>query len=83
MLALQNFLMVVVLPILIASLAIGAFRWWLRRSTGYDPANIDRSSEAHSIHEADSYAPYIAPKWKEDEKQLLNTETQRHKDTEA
>lgn len=68
MYALQNFLIIVVLPILIATLAIGGYRWWVRRMTGLDPADDERKMP--NVRESESYAPYLAPKWKEDESKV-------------
>lgn len=64
MIALQNFMMVVVLPIVSVTAIIGLFRWWMKRSTGYDPADDERKS-SHVV-ESSSYAPYLPPKWKDE-----------------
>jgi hypothetical protein len=65
MLVLTNFLMLVVLPIVTMTAIISLFRWWMKRSTGYDPVgnkgNLHRGQDSH-------YAPYLPPKWREVEK---------------
>jgi hypothetical protein len=73
--AVENFLIVVVMPILVATLAIGGFRWWLRRSTGLDPADDERKTP--TVRETDSYAPYLAPKWKEEQKNESKVESKK------
>ena len=63
-LALQNFFLVVVLPIVSFTAIIMLFRWGLKRATGYDPlgekGRIPSKEEASTRPE--TYAPYMPPK---------------------
>ena len=62
MLVLTNFLMLVVLPIVTMTVIISLFRWWMKRSTGYDP--VGNKDNLHRGQDS-SYAPYLPPKWRE------------------
>ena len=67
MVALQNFFLVLVLPIATGTGIILLFRWWLKRSTGYDPIGDKGQIHPKEIDSReDSYAPYQPPKWRED-----------------
>lgn len=70
MLALQNFVLVVVMPIVIFTGMIFLFRWWLKRSTGYDPlGNKGAIHPKETDSRSDSYAPYLPPKWRDEKKE--------------
>jgi len=68
-LALQNFLMIVVLPVATGTAVIVLFRLFLRRSTGYDPLGDKGQvypTEANTSTRPETYAPYFPPKKAED-----------------
>jgi hypothetical protein len=69
MIALQNFLMVLVLPIVTMTGMIFLFRWWMKRTTGYDPIGEKgkiHPTEQNSSTRPETYAPYMPPKKRED-----------------
>lgn len=70
--ALQNILMLFVLPVVSMTLIIVLFRWWLKRSTGYDP--IGNKGQIHPTEQNNStrpetYAPYMPPKKREEQEE--------------
>ena len=70
--ALQNFLVVVVLPIVSFTGAIFLFRWWLKRSTGYDPLGDKgriHPTDANTSTRPETYAPYVPAKKREEKEE--------------
>jgi hypothetical protein len=68
-LALQNFLLVVVMPIVVGTGMIMLFRWGVKRATGYDPLGEKgriHPNEANTSTRPETYAPYMPPKKRED-----------------
>jgi hypothetical protein len=69
LIALENFFMLFVLPFVTMTAIILLFRWWMKRSTGYDPVgNKGRiyPTEENRGTRPESYAPYMPPKKVED-----------------